>query len=94
MKRTSYFSEQQEVKYTAQDIRFTAKDNVLYATCLGWPEKQVTISALKRLYESEISSVMMLGIDKELKWSMTEDDLVVEKPEERQSSQHYLISSV
>jgi hypothetical protein len=25
------------LRYTAQDIRFTAKDNVLYATVLGWP---------------------------------------------------------
>jgi len=83
MKSTGYFSEQQEVEYTEKDIWFTAKDNVLYATCLGWPEKQVIIRALKRLYESEISSVMMLGIDKELKWSMTEDGLVVERPEEK-----------
>ncbi|MBL7166608.1 MAG: alpha-L-fucosidase [Dehalococcoidales bacterium] len=81
MKRTGYFSEQDEVEYTAQDIRFTARDNVLYATFLGWPEEEVIIGALKRLYQDEISSVMMLGVDRELKWSMTEDGLVVERPE-------------
>ena len=81
MKRTGYFSEQDEVEYTAEDIRFTARDNVLYATFLGWPEEEVTIRDLKRLWESEISSVTMLGIDRELKWSMTEDGLVVERPE-------------
>ena len=83
MKRTGYFSEQQEVEYTAKDIRFTSKHNVLYATCLGWPEKQVTLRDLKRLQKSEISSVSMLGVDRELVWAMTEDGLVVERPEEK-----------
>jgi alpha-L-fucosidase len=81
MKSTGYFSEQQEVEYTAQDIRFTARDDVLYATFLGWPEEEVTIGALKRLYPAEISSVTMLGVDRQLKWSMTEDGLVVERPD-------------
>ncbi|MBA7658401.1 hypothetical protein ES703_66352 [subsurface metagenome] len=91
MKKTGPFSEQQEVEYTAQDIRFTAKGNVLYAICLGWPEKQVTIKALKRLYESEISSVMMLGVNKELKWSITKDGLVVERPEEKPCGHAYVL---
>jgi len=81
METTGNFSERQEVEYTAQDIRFTARDDVLYATFLGWPGEQVTIGALKRLYQDEISSVMMLGVDRELKWSMTEDGLVVERPQ-------------
>ena len=80
MKTAGSFSERNEVEYTAQDIRFTAKGNVLYATFLGWPEEQVTIRALKRLYPGEISSVTMLGVDQELKWSMTEGGLVVERP--------------
>ena len=83
MKRTGSFSEQQEVEYKAQDIRFTAKDNVLYAICLGWPEKQVTIRALKRLYESEVSSVIMLGIDKELKWSFSDEGLTIKTPDKK-----------
>ena len=80
MKTAGSFSERNEVEYTAQDIRFTAKGNVLYATFLGWPEEQVTIRTLKRLYPGEISSVTMLGVDQELKWSMTEGGLVVERP--------------
>jgi len=90
METTGYFSERQEVEYTAKDIRFTAKDDVLYATFLGWPEKQVTIGALKRLYQAEISSVMMLGVDRELKWSMTEDGLVVERPEAKPCEHAYV----
>jgi len=81
MEATGYFGERQEVEYTARDIRFTVKGDVLYATFLGWPEERVTIAALRRLYPAEIGSVTMLGVDRELNWSMTEDGLVVERPE-------------
>ncbi len=43
MNKAGYFMEDQEVKYTAQDIRFTARDDMLYAICLGWPTEQLTI---------------------------------------------------
>jgi alpha-L-fucosidase len=80
MKKTGAFSEDQEVQYTAKDVRFTAKDNVLYATCLGWPGEQVTIESLKKLYNSEIRSVKMLGIDTELEWSLTQEGLKIKTP--------------
>ncbi len=50
---------------------------------LGWSEKVVTLGDLKRFWESEINSLTTLGIDGELKWSMTDDGLVVERPEEK-----------
>ncbi len=46
MAKAGYFMEDQEVKYTAQDIRFTAKEDMLYAICLGWPEQQFTIQII------------------------------------------------
>jgi len=78
------------VEYTARDIRYTAKDNLLYVTFLGWPEKQVTIRDMKRLYDSEISSVRMLGVDRDLKWSLTKDGLVVERPDEKPCEHAYV----
>ena len=78
-----YFSERQEVAYTAADIRFTARDNVLYAICLGWPEKQVTIESLRTLYESEITSVRMLGLDQELAWSHSHEGLSITLPDRK-----------
>ena len=36
-----------EVNYTSKDIRFTTKDNSIYAICLGWPENELIISALR-----------------------------------------------
>ncbi len=75
------FCEDQEVRYTAQDVRFTAKDDALYAICLGWPGDAVVIQAPAReLYRSEIGSVKMLGVDEELPWTMTPDGLIIGTP--------------
>ena len=91
MQKAGYFMEDAEVAYTAEDFRFTVKDDVLYAICLGWPGAQATIKTLKSaLYPSEIASVRMLGVDQELSWSMTEDGLTVETPEQRPCEDAYV----
>jgi len=93
MDRTGHFSEHQEVAYTPEDIRFTCRDNVLYATFLGWPgdraiipfnqDKSSSFTTMKRLYPDEIQSVRMLGVEQELKWSMTNQGLAIETPDEQ-----------
>ena len=83
MESGGMFSERHEVQYTPEDIRFTCRDNLLYATCLGWPEQRATIRSMKRLYPGEIESVRMLGIDKELEWSLTADGLEIDTPDEK-----------
>jgi len=90
MKRTGHFSEREEVDYTAKDIRITAKDDVLYATCLGWPVSEVTIESFKTLYPSEIRSVEMLGVDSKLEWSLTGDGLKVKPPSNRPCEHAYV----
>jgi hypothetical protein len=50
------------VSYTAEDIRFTVKGDILYAICLGWPGERVTIRGGKRLYKEEIRSTRLLGV--------------------------------
>ncbi len=75
------FCERHEVQYTAEDIRFTVKDEALYAICLGWPRDEAIIKSLKTLYKSEIGSVKMLGVDKELRWSLTDQGLRVKIPD-------------
>lgn len=83
MKKAGYFMEDQEVQYTAQDIRFTLKGDALYATCLGWPQGQITIKTLKDLYPTEIRSVRMLGVDGELNWTLTNEGLIVQTPSQK-----------
>jgi alpha-L-fucosidase len=83
MEKAGYFMEDAEVQFTAKDIRFTAKGNDLYAICLGWPEEQVVVESLHALYESEIRSVKMLGVDRELEWSLTGEGLKITPPAEK-----------
>ena len=94
MKKSGFFSEQEEVIYTAQDIRFTSKDNVLYAICLGWPGAEVKINTLKVLYGSEIQSVKMLGVDRELEWSLQPDGLAIKTPASRPCEHAYVFKIV
>lgn len=83
MTKSGYFMETEEVDYTAQDIRFTAKDDTLYATCLGWPDRPVKIVAGQGLCQGEIRSVTMLGSEKRLEWSLTPERLTIVPPREK-----------
>jgi alpha-L-fucosidase len=78
---------EKDLHYTAEDIRFTAKDNVLYATALGWPGDRILIKSLAAkgrtwtgLYPSEIASITMLGDGSPLHWEMTHEGLSVNTP--------------
>jgi len=90
MEKGGPFSERQEVYYTAEDIRFTVKNDALYAICLGWPGKEVTIRSLRMLYRSEIGSVKMLGVDKELEWRMSGEGLKIKAPKEKPCEHAYV----
>jgi alpha-L-fucosidase len=69
--------------YTAEDIRFTAKGNAVYAITLGVPEKQVVIHALGKdsaHAAGPIRSVRLLGSKAKLAWTQRADALVVTLP--------------
>jgi alpha-L-fucosidase len=85
--KPGYFMEDKEVKYTAQDIRFTVKDDVLYAICLGRPKELLVIQALKSLYPEEIKSVQLLGIEEPLEWSLGADGLKIQ-PSTQEPCEH------
>ena len=70
-------------KFTAEDIRFTAKGDTLYAIALAWPENgTLTIRSLAR-GRAEVRQVTLLGSDQELSWSQTEQGLIVRLPENK-----------
>ena len=93
------FSERGDRPYTPEDIRFTVKDNTLYAIVLGWPYRQKwTISTLRKSWinveernrnsyhlitEDQIKSIKMLGINRELKWALDDNGLHIEVPDEK-----------
>lgn len=71
-------------EYTEQDIRFTRKGDVLYATVLSEPEDGVvTIKTLKsgNEYMQEIHSVSLLGNENPVSWKQEKQGLVIKFPE-------------
>ncbi|WP_281888798.1 alpha-L-fucosidase [Paenibacillus sp. YYML68] len=75
-------TESKRSPYTTEDIRFTFKNGVLYAYALKLPESgTLTIRALaegSKHYQSTITSIRLLGDDRELDWSRTAEGLHIE----------------
>jgi alpha-L-fucosidase len=73
--------------YTAQDIRFTAKGDTLYAIALAWPEDgKLRIKSLatdSELAKRGIKTVQMLGSKAQVKWTRNTEGLIVELPNEK-----------
>ena len=87
-------NEQDVAGFTAQDIRFTTRDNALYAICLGWPGAQITIATLRVLYPAEIETVSLLGSSQPLIWRLDEAGLTIETPAERPCEHAYVFKIV
>lgn len=70
-------------QFTPQDIRFTAKDDAIYAIFFAWPEREAKIKALgsRSLYAPpKLSEVRLLGEGGRLKWRQTPDELIIVSP--------------
>ncbi|OZI05848.1 alpha-L-fucosidase [Siphonobacter sp. BAB-5385] len=81
------FNEGKGKAFTAQDIRFTAKGDALYATVMGWPENgKVVITSLateKGLHPTPVRRVSLLGGNDSLSFEQTSQGLVVQIPENK-----------
>ena len=70
-------------KFNSKDIRFTTKDGILYAFCLGVPTEDITIRSLgkkSKLSDGAVASVKMMGSDIRLRWNQTAEGLIIRKP--------------
>ena len=82
-----HFNETGEARFTAHDIRFTVKDENLYAICLGQPGDQVVIKSLsvndvrRQEYDTDIKQVTLLGDDKPLNWQLSDEGLIIDVPQ-------------
>ena len=71
------------IKYTAEDIRFTTRDNYLYAFLLDVPANDIRIKSLGKSSANgnvRIRSVKLLGSAETIQWNQEEDALVIRKP--------------
>jgi len=83
---TGHHTERENKPFTASDIRFTTKDNALYAICLAWPGEESTIRALgtsSPIPAEAISEISMLGSEEKLPWSQDEGGLKIKTPAEK-----------
>ncbi|MDQ6664615.1 MAG: alpha-L-fucosidase [Acidobacteriota bacterium] len=80
------FNERARKDLTAQDVRFTRRDNTLYAFLMGWPEKETSIAALGLKSEfdpGKIGNVELLGHKGSMKWKQDGSSLTVRMPAEK-----------
>ncbi len=93
---SGHVAEKNDKRFTAKDLRFTAKDGTLFVTGLAWPEDgKVVVTLLAEgsdLYPEEIASVEMLGSDAELQWTRDQTGLKVELPKEHPSEFAYVLT--
>ena len=68
--------------FSQQDIRFTAKDGVLYAFVLAPPTEDIVIKTLASggLLDSEITGIELMGSSEIIKWNRSSDALTIQLP--------------
>ena len=72
---------EEKLRYTAEDIRFTTKGGNLYAIALGWPESGTL--TVRSLAGATVRSVRLLGVQEPLKWSQGAQGLVIQMPAQK-----------
>ena len=77
------FNEGKGKAFTAADIRFTTKGDVLYVIALGRPDKQICVKSLgssSSLMDKKIQSVQLVNSAVKISWEQKADGLVIEPP--------------
>ncbi len=75
------FSDTKRSAFTAEDIRFTQKGDILYAIMLGWPEEnEICIRSLGPTGGETIRSVSLLGSSAPVQWQQESEGLRVRLP--------------
>lgn len=76
--------EKQKIEYNENDIRFTRKgDDTLFIYVMDRPTKDILVKTLSSdltLLDGKIASIEMLGSNEPVKWNLTGDGLLIEKP--------------
>lgn len=77
------FNEGKGKPFTADDVRFTTKDGVLYALVLGRPTQPLHLRSLggsAGLLEKPIAAIRRLGSDEHVAWTRSANALAIEPP--------------
>jgi alpha-L-fucosidase len=81
--------------YNSEDIRFTTRENYLYAIVLDWPQDgKISIESLgedQEISTKGIRSVSLLGASGQVEWSRDGDGLHVAFPSEKPCEHAYAL---
>lgn len=78
------FTDTHRQSFTGEDLRFTTKENVLYAIALAWPGEHAHIKSLSTdsdMQSGKITQVSMLGAGN-LEWTQDSEGLHIQTPSE------------
>ncbi|MEO4797366.1 alpha-L-fucosidase [Bacteroides uniformis] len=76
------FTDNKEIPYTANDIRFTTKGSDFYAIVLNWSDRGILIKSLtpEIIGDAKIQNITMLGTDEKIEWTQTDEGLNLSFP--------------
>lgn len=91
MEKSGGFTEQEVLRYTAQDFRYMARGSTIYAICLSWTDGEYHMGRMKELYPGEVQKVTMLGVEGELPFRWTPEGLTVSAPKQKPCDHAYVL---
>jgi alpha-L-fucosidase len=90
---TGHLSEKKNKAFTAEDIRFTTKDGILYAVALAWPQDgKINIARLGTgQSDIRISHIELLGSHADIAWERSKAQLTVTMPDKQPCDHAYVL---
>ncbi len=69
-----------KVGFNEKDIRYNQKEDILYATVMGFPLEDISMKALgKNSCSNKIKNIEVLGSNEEIAWEQNDDALVIKQ---------------
>ena len=90
-----HFTDTSRNAFTPQDIRFTTKENTLFALLLADPGESVVTTSLTpdKFPAEKIKYISLMGLDGQLGWSQNDKGLTIYLPEYK-SGEHTLVLKI
>jgi len=88
-----HLNEGKNTKFSNKDIRFTTKENALYAIVMDRPVNDVVIKALggdSMYFDKEIKNIRLIGSGESIKWKQRKSGLHLSFPKETEGSMAFV----
>ncbi|APZ45479.1 alpha-L-fucosidase [Polaribacter reichenbachii] len=86
-----HHSEGKNKAFTGQDIRFTQKDDKLYAIMMEWPENNSVLIKSINKNTDKVTNVTLLGSNEKIDWKQAKNGLKVKMPSKKPCDFAYVL---